>query len=254
MSKFNTSGLKAQWQIYWTALPLGDKRQVLARPTVKDYSTWQGKQNELLDLHPEQILTEDEGRFIKQKVGKIPKEDGEDRFINVNIGSWWAPMFDQTRNNLNAVKNARIWYLPTAFCSRSTISGLGSVVHAKSGKDEKDWISYQDLQKFWKQSRGVFDGREQLNATEVVKRGLRKALPSLLGLNEAELDAAYPDLTAGVAGYLKFHDQLDDDAHLNYFHQVCRAIRRKLLLEEGVIPTNPEKWGIPWIDNLTRIN
>jgi CRISPR-associated protein Cmr2 len=235
--------LKAQWQIYWTALPLGDKGQDLTRPTVKEYATWQGQQNKFSSLLPEQIFTQAEGNFVKQKVDKIPRDTGVDKFLNVNVGSWWASIFEQTRNSLNAVKNARVWSLPTAFGSRSTISGIGAVVRMAS---ENDWSSYEELQRFWKQSRGMFDGQEQLNATEVVKRGLRKVLPTLLELDEAELDAAYPDLTAGVAGYLKFHDCHNDDSHLNYFHQVCREIQ--LGIEEKVILTNPERWGIPWID------
>jgi CRISPR-associated protein Cmr2 len=248
--------LKAQWQIYWTALPLGVKGEDLTRPTVERYEVWQCQQNEFSGLSSEQIFSKSEGIFVKQKVDKMPGDAGEDKFLNVNVGSWWAPIFDQTRNSLNAVKNARAWSLPTAFGSRSTISGISSAVRIASGND---WSSYEDLQRFWKQPWGVFDGREQLNATEVVKRGLRKVLPSLLGIDGEELDATYPDLTAGVAGYLKFHDHHNDDSHLNYFHKVCQEIYRQLRMEESVIPTKPEKWGIPWIDknedeNLRRFH
>ena len=210
--------LEAQWQTYWAAMPIGKEGETLKdteilRNQESDRSPWVNTQNTTYNLSDKKrLFLAKELAFLRATFG--PKKPG------VNVGSWWPYVFDQTRFALTAVKNARTWQLPTAFGPRSTISGIGPVVHPDNHAGQKDWITEGHTKSLWKNHTGLFDGIEQLNATEVVKRGLRKVLPNLLELNDEELDAAYPDLTAGVAGYLKFHYSRGDDLHLNYFHQV----------------------------------
>ena len=240
--------LKAQWQIYWTALPLGDKGQVLTRPDVKGYEeVWQAKQNEF-SMPKCQVFTDAEGSFVKQKIDKIPKETGEDKFLHVNVGSWWAPIFDQTRNSLNAIKNARVWSLPTAFGSRSTISGVGAVVRREANND---WVYFDEfddsgpVNRFWEKQRGLFDGKEQLNATEVVKRGLKRILEQQVLKLSAEQTknsqkTTYPDLTVGVAGWLKHHPQ-----EVSKYQDACESV---LAAFPWACESSQEPWGIPWID------
>ncbi len=231
--------LKAQWQIYWTALPLGDLSKPLARPSKETFENWCDKQNSLASLSGERSLFKKEGEvnFFQDPKRGINRK-GE--FHLVNIGSWWAPIFDQVRNNLNAVKNARVWSLPTAFSSRSTISGIGSVVRMTSGND---WASYEDLQRFWEQPWGVFDGREQLNATEVVKRGLKKVLPQFLSLSSGTI-LTYPDLTVGVAGWLKHNPQ-----ELERYQKTCDGVLTDF---DWADEAATEPWGIPWVDEDTE--
>lgn len=232
--------LKAQWQIYWTALPLGDLNERLARPLKDTFEDWCDRQNSLVFLSEERSLFKKEGeaRFFQDPKRGINKH-GE--FHLVNIGSWWAPIFDQVRTNLNAVKNARNWSLPTAFGLRSTVSGLGSVVREEAGNDwghcDKDDDS-NPVNQFWEKQCGLFDGREQLNATEVVKRGLKKVLPKLLSLSDSV--ATYPDLTVGVAGWLKQNPEL-----AVRYQQVCQKVVNQFNWT-GEAAEDP--WGIPWVD------
>lgn len=231
--------LQAQWQIYWTALPLGDLNERLARPKKETFANWCEKQNSLVSLSEERSLFKKEGEsdFFQSSKRGINKE-GE--FHLVNVGSWWAPIFDQVRNNLNAVKNARNWSLPTAFGLRSTISGLGSVVREEAENDwghcDKDDDS-NPVNKFW-DKRGLFDGREQLNATEVVKRGLKKVLPELISLSDSV--STYPDLTVGVAGWLK-----QNLKYLSHYQKVCDNVVANF---DWTRETAKEPWGIPWVD------
>lgn len=218
--------LASQWQIYWTALPLGDRSDVLARPN--NFEEWREKQNQLASLHQDDwLFTEAEKHFFDSH--------------QINIGSWWAPLFDQVRNSLNAVKNPRVWSLPTAFSSRSTISGLGSVVHKQA---ETDWCSYDDLKQFWVRQQGLFDGREQLNATEVVKRGIKRWLEKLPSeKNSFDLPSdqrpAYPDLTVGAAGWLKCHPEQQQN-----YQDICQKVLDQFAWAKAV----EQRWGIPWID------
>jgi CRISPR-associated protein Cmr2 len=124
-----------------------------------------------------------------------------------------------------------------------------------------DWVTEGDTKKHWQRQAGLFDGTEQLNATETIKRGLEEILPQLLIDSEGnpteeekevvstrlseEIAASYPDLTTGVAGYLKVNSTR---SHLDYFHEVYRSVRQELLKTEKVIPRLNDKWGIPWID------
>ncbi|WNZ23864.1 type III-B CRISPR-associated protein Cas10/Cmr2 [Leptolyngbya sp. NK1-12] len=233
--------LKAQWQIYWTALPLGDLSVPLAKPAAASFETWRRKQNSLAGLSNKDSLFEEAEAFFFQESPRAKTKIGELHLINV--GSWWAPIFDQTRNSLSAIKNARVWSLPTAFGSRSTISGIGSVVRREA---KNDWV-YSDetdglspINYFWQKQRGLFDGREQLNATEVVKRGLKKVLPKFLSLPSSSIPT-YPDLTSGVAGWLR----QNQDEIPNY-QKICEAVLAEFPWASEVAV---EPWGIPWVDD-----
>ncbi|MEB3189936.1 MAG: type III-B CRISPR-associated protein Cas10/Cmr2, partial [Snowella sp.] len=152
---------------------------------------------------------------------------------------------DQARATLNSVKNARNWKLPTAFGPRSTVSGLGPVVHPQLSA--QNWITEGETQKYWQRQAGLFDGNEQLNATETVKRGLEKILEKLLKLSETDkeeiISASYPDLTSGVAGYL------NTGGDRQYFEMVCEKILEEFPWAEAVIKGMKNKWGIPLMDN-----
>lgn len=236
--------LKGQWQTYWSAVPIGDRTSELTSSELykNDGSSneWRTQQNEAYQLNDKQALfAEQELTFLQQAAHLRRQRYGKYPF-NANVGSWWPYMFDQLRRSLAATKNARSWEIPTAFSSRSSISGFGATVHNSSNP----WIKEGELQKLWAHHAGVFDGRERLNATEVLKRGLHLALPKLLPvpLDCGDIDTAYPDLTAGVAGYLKTCSQDQD-----YFQQVCQAIR-SILNEQSSKVQLPNGWGIPWID------
>ncbi|MFM6843655.1 MAG: Cas10/Cmr2 second palm domain-containing protein, partial [Dolichospermum sp.] len=131
---------------------------------------------------------------------------------------------------------------------RSTISGIGPVVSPGNqdqdqDQDKKDWITEGETKYFWKHKAGFFDGREQLNATEVLKRGLHKVLPELLGV---DLEISYPDLTSGVAGYLKVNQS--NPEHKRNFEKACQAIVDKYPDLENTLAEIRGKWGIPWMD------
>ncbi len=211
--------LKSQWEIYWSALPIGQFPQSLSvRLTEAAKSTWVEAQNRAYQVPQAQLLfPQGEEDFLAKYAGAV------------NIGSWWPHIFDQARLALSGVKNARTWQLPTVFSVRSTVSGLGPAVHSGQG-----WVSPGVVKDQWLNPAGLFDGRELLNATEVLKRGLHLVLPDLLGVAENRL--SYPDLTSGVAGYLKNNP---DARH--HFLATSRGLYEKLGL-----PAEP--WGIPWAD------
>ncbi|MFM6342414.1 MAG: type III-B CRISPR-associated protein Cas10/Cmr2 [Dolichospermum sp.] len=242
--------LKSQWQVYWTALPIGKEGEDFKCSADEsqhlEFQQWSDKQNEAYNLKSEEI------QLFKKKELELLREaykqrwERQKRGFSANIGSWWGYIFDATRNSLAAVKNARNWELPTAFGPRSTISGIGPVVSpGNQDQDKKDWITEGDTKKLWgKHDAGFFDGTEQLNATEVVKRGLHKILPKLLGIKEENI--TYPDLTSGVAGYLKVN-QSNPEHKLN-FEKACQAIVHKYPDLENTLAEMRGKWGIPWID------
>jgi len=265
--------LNTIWQTYWTALPIGNKEEnftaPLVKPDIEDRDrqdekliNWLKKQNFAYSLiqslemplygapktqykSENWLLKPNEGRFLRAAVERSPYPH-----FSINVGSWWPHVFDQARLSLTAIKNARSWELPTAFSTRSSISGIGPVVHPEKQSEsrDKDWISEGASKKFWKRHAGLFDGREQLNATETVKRVLPKVLQKILNL-EQDVSTHYPDLTAGVAGYLK----ASDSRHLDYFHQTCSEIQAKLeeltLEDEVQRDIQNSQWGIPWIDH-----
>ncbi|MFM6113939.1 MAG: type III-B CRISPR-associated protein Cas10/Cmr2 [Sphaerospermopsis kisseleviana] len=243
--------LKSQWQVYWTALPIGKGKQfkTAAIPENVDdqLQTWLNQQNEAYNVSKKQKLFQSqELKFLREAYHQRLEE--QHRKFSVNIGSWWAYIFDATRASLASVKNARNWELPTAFGPRSTISGIGPVVNpGNKDKDKKDWMTEGETKKLWgKHDAGFFDGTEQLNATEVLKRGLHKVLPHLLGIPEKDIAASYPDLTSGVAGYLKVN--AGDTRHKLNFEKACQAIVNKYPELETTLTEMRGKWGIPWID------
>lgn len=245
--------LKSQWQVYWTALPIGKGKQfkTAAIPENVDdqLQNWLNQQNQAYNVSEKQKLFQSqELKFLREAYHKRLEE--QHRKFSVNVGSWWGYIFDATRASLAAVKNARNWELPTAFGPRSTISGIGPVVNpGNQDKDKKDWMTEGDTKKLWgKHDAGFFDGTEQLNATEVIKRGLHKILPKLLGIKEE--DITYPDLTSGVAGYLKVN--AGDTRHKLNFEKACQAIVDKYPDIKITLAEMRGKWGIPWMDEKTN--
>lgn len=225
-------------------------------------SEWLEQQNFACNLKSNQLFKEQEVALLEAVAAE--------KTVAVNAGSWWPYIFDQLRFSLSSVKSARVWKLPTAFGPRSTISGFGPVVYPH---DKQKRITETDASQFWgnqweaelgnattseqrQNQAGLFDGREQLNASETLKRGLHKILHSkaVLNLDEDAIAAAYPDLTAGVAGYLKTYQEFEtqlDDVKLSckqHFTQVCNAIVEHHSWAEEVAKEMRGKWGIPWID------
>ncbi len=231
--------LEAQWQHYWTGLAIGKvdnsfKQGYTGEKNESYFESWVNTTNQTYGLKSKpdkektdrELFQPAEINFLKSTAVQYP----------ANIGSWWGYIFDATRLNLSAVKNARNWQLPTVFSTRSTISGIGAAVHSNSS----DWAKEGEVKKFWQQSDYLFNGSEQLNATEVVKRGLHHILPELLG--RKDLAIAYPDLTAGVAGYLKTNSGEVSD----YYRSACAAILTEYELNKT--PRDDYKWGIPWAE------
>lgn len=243
-SKTWSGWLKAQWQFYWAGVPIGNKAEELKNAAIpieeKDkFEPWVKAQNQTFNS---KLYQQAELDFLRQACEERLRR--QNRKFSVNVGSWWSSAFDLTRNALASTKNARSWQLPTAFAPRSTISGIGPVVHPG-----EDWVSEGDTKKHWERHAGLFDGREQLNATETVKRVLEKLLPNLLGLNKEDIQASYPDLTAGVAGYLKAMEQ--EPSHWQNFQKVCTAITTQHPWTKEVINDMQDKWGIPWMDDIS---
>lgn len=250
--------LNAQWQTYWSAVAIGADGAALKSKALvqkegeqnieekqENLQDWIKRQNQAFASNP-QLFTEKEQAFQTEAAKRRMNNQG--RYFSVNVGSWWADIFGQTRLALNSVKNARNWKLPTAFGPRSTISGIGPVVHPKSDQHHQDWVTEGETQHYWRRNAGLFDGSEQLNATETVKRGLEKILPKLLDRDPKELKAYYPDLTVGVAGYLKTQTEKDVEA-LAIFHRACGAIAKKIQQDHHEIARSvTQEWGIPWID------
>ncbi len=238
--------LKSQWQFYYAGVPLGKEGEEFQNDSIleaeKDiFAPWVKAQNQSFNSNLFQL---EELNFLRQAY----QQNLEKPEFSVNVGSWWSSIFDQTRNGLAAVKNARSWQIPTAFAPRSTISGIGPVVHPGN-----DWVTEGETKKHWERHAGLFDGREQLNATETVKRGLEKVLPKLLKLDELEesISASYPDLTGGVAGYLKVMEEAENFDGWRNFQRTCEAVMAKYPWTEKVIKDMRSKWGIPWMDGET---
>ncbi len=234
--------LKSQWQTYWSAVPIGSDEQPLKTAALDenaqpDLQQWIDAQNQ---IYRSRLLEEAELTFVRRAYRLRQETVG--RKFSINVGSWWSKIFDSTRLSLNAVKNARSWEIPTAFGPRSSISGIGAAVHPGD-----DWATEGQTQKYWRREAGLFDGIEQLNATETVKRGLEKVLPKLLDLGrDRHIAPYYPDLTSGVAGYLNTHPE-----HCNYYRQACRGILEEsgFAWVETAIADMKGKWGIPQIDD-----
>jgi CRISPR-associated protein Cmr2 len=239
--------LQGQWQTYWSALPIGDQHSELTSGEMyksPDSDEWRTAQNTAYQLNQKQSLfTAQESNFL-QKAAALRRERYNKHPFNANVGSWWPYVFDQLRRSLSSVKSARPWQIPTAFGARSTISGIGPTVHPDIATG---WVKEGKLQRLWSHHAGVFDGRERLNATETLKRGLHLVLPDLLpnscDLSEQKVDASYPDLTAGVAGYLKTHPEAKA-----YYQRACGAIEAAIKAASYQLEGLPDGWGIPWMN------
>ena len=204
----------------------------------QSFKEWMNRQNQAFQSRPA-LFSEAEQAF--QTAAAQNRLDSQGRLFSVNVGSWWADIFSQTRMALNAVKNARNWKLTTAFGPRSTISGIGPVVHPQSSQNQGDWITEGETQHYWQRQAGLFDGNEQLNATETVKRGLEKVLPELLKRNPQKLKAYYPDLTVGIAGYLKTQPKATA-----VFKKACHTIYQQILQDHRQVADSVHQdWGIP---------
>jgi CRISPR-associated protein Cmr2 len=254
--------LKSQWQTYWVALPIGDRNEVLHQSPHKEQhkKKWIEQQNNFARPQ-EELFVESEEKFLKATYESALKEDWQERSYsttqykakqpNLNVGSWWASIFDQTRLSLNAVKNVRTWKLPTAFGPRSTVSGIGPVVHPIYDPEKADWATEGDTADFWSEDnhKGLFDGIEELNATEVLKRGLHRVLPAVLFEQQVDkLEWYYPDLSSGVAGWLRqMEREGNQDAIANY-QQVCNKICQAFpWTHQGNNSPANKPWGIPWV-------
>jgi CRISPR-associated protein Cmr2 len=223
--------LDTQWQTYWSAVVIGAPETALEFPEGDDFEKWLNAHNA---TYSSKLFDENERDFLC--------EGGDS--ARINVGSWWAAIFDRVGAAVASAKNPRSWQLPTAFGPRSTISGLGPVVYPEHQRDH-NWVTEGETAHVWKHSAGMFDDIEQLNATETLKRGLEKVLPKLLKLSEdaedVKINADYPDLSSGVAGYLKcFPDRHD------HYIQTCKAVRES---QTWIKKLKHQKWGIPWIDD-----
>ncbi|MFS8811234.1 type III-B CRISPR-associated protein Cas10/Cmr2, partial [Synechococcus sp. R55.7] len=215
--------LEHQWQHYWAAVPLGSPAHslkdtgILRPPHVSiDADPWVSAQNRTYHLGAKQKLFADEElEFLRASFWDPQRQQRRQYKAGLNVGSWWAAAVEQSRRLQAACKQARDWQLPVAFGPRSTVSGLGPVVHPSP---RQGWITEGESRRLWQRQAGLFDGREQLNATETLKRGLYKVLPELFPeLDEDQIAASYPDLTAGVAGYLKTQGRRERE----HFEQAC---------------------------------
>lgn len=273
--------LQDQWQHYWVTLPMGDRNQPLDRSlrdkqkNEKEIKNWLDAQNAFMAstlLEPgeksfvEAIFADPEATpetedFDEDKSSDENSAQGHAKNSykqpNLNVGSWWADLFDRLRMTAQAVKNARNWTVPTAFGPRSTISGLGPVVHPVYNPQRPDWATEGETGQFWKKGLGFFDGKEQLNATETIKRLLPEVLAELFTpenrpitwhLRQGLKDLKYtPDLSAGVAGWLRRYEK-GETAAVHALERAYEKIYTALEQTDLGLPDSGEiPWGIPWI-------
>ncbi|MGQ4648921.1 type III-B CRISPR-associated protein Cas10/Cmr2 [Lyngbya aestuarii] len=250
--------LKHQWQTYWSALPIGLQGQPLIQPPVSmaqeaSLQPWLEQLNRVCHLEDNyQLFQPEENQFIQAVYQKDPS-------VSVNVGSWWPYLFDQLRFAASTVKSCRVWRIPTAFLPRSTISGLGSVVYPEphqeptQGENNYKPVTEGDTDRYWQRDAGLFDGIEELNASETLKRGLHRVLPQMLFPQqpkrwEERLTEFYPDLSSGVIGWLRTHPE-----HLGYFVEACQDVQQTFNWthhsdENWDEPPANLPWGIPFVD------
>ncbi len=276
--------LRSQWQTYWVGLPIGDRESSLHQsPRRKQgYQEWEERQNKF--ARPlDKLLVKPEKAFLQATYEFVLKQNRKNP-PNLNVGSWWASIFDQTRLSLNGVKNVRTWTIPTAFGPRSTISGMGPVVHPICNSEKPDWVTEGDTAAVWSEEnhQGLFDGIEMLNATEVLKRGLHRILPGLLdgtnglttnpdgtkvlttnpdgtevlttnpdGTNGLTTNNSfewyYPDLTSGVVGWLRQMEREGNDGAIAYYQDVCERVYNEFVSKWASNFQTHQPWGIPWV-------
>lgn len=263
-----TRGLKAnsktwrewllhQWQTYWTALPLSPSTDPTNLTQTANFTDWAAQLNQTFGSQgrdPDETLpfTQSAEVTLAEEIISAQAEPAA-----VNVGSWWSHSFDRLREAAGVAKLSRCWKIPTVFLPRSSISGLGPVLYPRPTEPH---ISEGETADYWQRDGGLFDGIEMLNATEVVKRTVHQFLPELLDPNADQQDfqAAYPDLSSGVAGWLKCCPQFRDE-----FVEVCQTIQSEYAwthdprddhasskrgnLLPAVLP-----WGIPWVDESSE--
>ena len=248
------SWLGAQWQTYWSALPLGNYRDNLSQsPSQPDnFCEWADHQNNIANPNEPIFRKGDaEETFLKEIFSNY---EFKFKQPNCNVGSWWSSLVDQLRNNLQGLKNGRTWQIPTAFGPRSTISGIGPVLRKPSTNSRSpDWATEGETHQFWSHHAGLFDGIEELNATEVLKRGLNQVLADILNLDQAssKISVLYPDLSSGVAGWLKqlnANQDQESNQKIRCYENACQNITEKFswTVKDDESPGNLP-WGIPWI-------
>ncbi len=248
--------LRHQWQTYWVGLPLAREVAMLTHPipaqpeAAESAQSWQAIRRWAASLNqtysvppPRQLFAEPEWALLQAAAAASPG-------LQANAGSWWCYCLCQLHYTNSASKSARSWRLPTAFLPRSTVSGLGPVVYPDVADSGPAWVSEAATRQFWRRQSGLFDGIEELNATETLKRCLNRILPSLLPSPPANdpkprrFEEFYPDLCSGVAGWLR--TQPTETARC--YRTVCAVIARDLPDALCSVPkTHP--WGIPWVDN-----
>ncbi len=244
--------LKHQWQFYSVALPVGDRSNSALTAALDNLDDWAVQQNRFAS--PDESLFQ--GGSDNKELNFFRAAVQNQQIVGeVNIGSWWPKIFEQTRAGLGAVKTARTWKVPTAYSVRSSISGVGPAVATKAD-DGTDWVPEGKVAELWKENMGMFDGIETLNATEVLKRGLHKVLAKILfDIEPRDTEKLfkktpyfYPDLTAGAAGWLRQMEQAGNQDAFDHYQQACEGIEAKFpwLTSEEEAPGNLP-WGIPWI-------
>ena len=76
----------------------------------------------------------------------------------------------------------------------------------------------------------------------MLKRGLHHVLQELFEVGEDKITAFYPDLTAGVAGYLRSHQDQDD--HVRNFAKAGRAVETAIQNIGGWLEhSSKQAWG-----------
>jgi len=274
-SKLWGGWLESQWQIYWSSLPLGkadderglkkgqgkifNENEVVPKHAYKpnrdfkeEFISWANEQNKFCQntqfsenaLNVDN-LTWNEPEFTSSSLPNLAELSS---YSDFNVGLWWSSMFTQLRYSLDGVKNNRSWEMPTCYTLRSSISGIGAVVHPYDDwlKDSKLRGSSQEdiLAELWEEDAGVFNGVEQLNSTEVLKRVLHHILPDILQ-TENEITIYYPDLSSGVSGWLKYLEKNEELTKIDHYLSACADIQEQFNWAEKAAD---EKWGIPWID------
>lgn len=250
--------LKHQWQTYWIGSAIGNPETQLHQSPdqTEEFKTWVKSQNDFAQSQPELFHKDEvEIKFIKAIFELNSESAAPDRVerSNLNIGSWWGSLFDQTRRNLSSAKNARNWQIPTAFGPRSTVSGMGSVIHPIYDPQKPDWATEGQTADFWKADLGLFNSIEELNATEVLKRGLHKVLMQQLFPNDSSRwsekpPLVYPDLSSGTAGWLRHLEETGQLEKVDFYHAACQQICDRFSWttpHEDAPASMP--WGIPWI-------
>ncbi|PLS67491.1 MAG: hypothetical protein CV045_13300, partial [Cyanobacteria bacterium M5B4] len=288
-SKLWGGWLDSQWQIYWSALPLGaaedrddlkkgqgkifNKNEPISQSTYEqnrkfkeDFILWVNKQNNFCNNKqiPNNALNIDNLTWNESvfESSFLPSLAELSSYSSFNVGLWWSSIFTQLRYSLDGVKNNRSWEMPTCYTLRSSISGIGSAVHPYD-----DWLKDSEfegrsqeniLAELWQEDAGVFNGVEQLNATEVLKRVLHHILSDVLQTDK-EISICYPDLSSGVSGWLKsLEKELKGNdkevakvakVKIDCYIRACNHIQEQF---EWSRESAAEKWGIPWIDKQRK--